>query len=151
MNVIFLDIDGVLNRHEYIGPSQSATFNRQCVNNFNKLLLICPNVVLVSAWRYIILRGDMTLNGFALMMRTHGIYYKLNLLGNTRQDSKISVSDRCFQIKDWIGNQDINYVVLDDMDSFYWDTKVKERLVTINGNLGLTAKDVKKAIKILGE
>lgn len=151
MNIIFLDIDGVLNRHEYIGASQSPTFNKRCIFNFNKLLLYCNNVVLVSAWRYMILRCDMSSIGFTHMLRTHGVYYKINIVDTTRADSKISISDRCTQIKEWIDNRydEVNYVVLDDLGGLYQDEEVRKRLVVTNANLGLTAKDVKRAIKIL--
>ena len=83
------------------------------------------------------------------MLKTHRIYDKIKIVGTTREDSKISFSDRCSQVKDWISDRDIQYVILDDMDSLYEDEEVRKNLIVTDGSKGLTTKDIKKAIKIL--
>jgi hypothetical protein len=72
VKVLFLDIDGVLNGHQrhdngYCGidPGKVELLN-------GVILATRCRVVLASAWRYMILGGDMTLKGFGHMLATYG-------------------------------------------------------------------------------
>ena len=50
MKVIFLDIDGVLNGHDWDEPAQSCRIRYQCIQAFNAILAQCdPKIVLSSA------------------------------------------------------------------------------------------------------
>lgn len=51
--VLFLDIDGVLNGHEYDREAESSTLHPDCVARLNRVLADSEcSVVLSSAWRY---------------------------------------------------------------------------------------------------
>ena len=85
MNV-FLDIDGVLNRHgtrDYLHP--------ECLFWFNKLDGIVDGVVLSSAWRYEVLRGDKTLPELASFLFSLGLSDKFRIVGHTKSDKDTDV------------------------------------------------------------
>jgi hypothetical protein len=85
--LLFLDIDGVLNGHEQhankfcgIGATQAAFLNQ--------ILADVPDlqIVVSSAWRYMILGGAMTLKGFEHLLQTHGVCAYNRLHGHTEAD-----------------------------------------------------------------
>jgi len=72
--VIFLDIDGVLNGHEFNHQALSNVIERRCVHRLNRILDDTDaRIVLTSAWRYMIHGGSMTLQGFEYLLRSHGV------------------------------------------------------------------------------
>src|SRR4051812_43157756 len=70
---LFLDIDGVLNNHVKMDNGYCGIDARR-MRLLGQLVDRVPRVkiYLVSAWRYMILSGDMTLAGFKNMLLTHG-------------------------------------------------------------------------------
>lgn len=77
-NILFLDIDGVLNGHEFSEEAQSCTLKPACVEAFNRLLregekIEGFGIVVSSAWRYMVFRESMTWVGFGHMLQTHGV------------------------------------------------------------------------------
>lgn len=90
MNVLFLDIDGVLNGHQWMREAQSNNICRPCVLQLNRIIKATGcKIVLSSAWRYMIHGGAMKLNGFAYMLRTHGMVGLLHndvMIGLTEPD-----------------------------------------------------------------
>lgn len=85
--IIFLDIDGVLNGHEFNAEAQSGNIRNECVQHLNRIIrLTGAKIVLSSAWRYIVHGKQMTLKGFAYMLRTHGFIGIGNLIGVTVAD-----------------------------------------------------------------
>lgn len=72
--LLFLDIDGVLNRHEP-HPNRFCGIAADLMTNFNTVVETVPSVqiVVASAWRYMILDGSMNLTGFANLMQSHGL------------------------------------------------------------------------------
>jgi hypothetical protein len=160
MKLIFLDIDGVLNRHV-------PNINGYCglcpknVNAFNYLLGVIPEsrIVISSAWRYMVTRGSMTLAGFEHMLMIHGVMCKGRLVGHTVEDKKHvsshfdakawkrnGLKERPEQIKGYIrAARPVNYVVLDDLP-----LKGLRNFVQTNSNVGLTIAHAAKAADILG-
>lgn len=72
MKVLFLDVDGVLNGHQ-------QHKNGYCGIDPVKVELLDDivrgtgcRIVLASAWRYMVLGGDMTLKGFGHLLATYG-------------------------------------------------------------------------------
>ncbi len=70
--ILFLDLDGVLNAHR-------RHANGYCGMDAPKLELLAGivratgcRIVLASAWRYLVLNGQMTLAGVGSLMLTHG-------------------------------------------------------------------------------
>lgn len=149
--LLFLDIDGVLNGHEWNKESLSNTLKPECVKALNKVLAspCSPCVVISSAWRYMIAGGAMTLKGFGYMMRTHGVDHSIDLVGVTPPDEEITV--RGYQISRWLEmrypNARPRYVVLDDED--YGITAAGHPFVRTNGSVGMGEYDADLVIEML--
>jgi HAD domain in Swiss Army Knife RNA repair proteins len=156
--VIFLDIDGVLNDHT---PQENryCGMNRECVSRFNRILDAVPeaNIVISSAWRYMILRGDLTIKGFEMLMLTHGVKCHDRVIGCTTADGPIEdephhhdepdrwknagLKWRGMQIKHYAFEYDIrHYVAIDDLP-----IDIPE-LHLVDGDVGLDDQDVEEII-----
>lgn len=87
MKFLFLDIDGVLNDHART-PSGYCGLQADKIAHLNFILEQEPEVRLVisSAWRYIMLRGDMTLRGFEYLLLQAGLKAWDRLHGHTAAD-----------------------------------------------------------------
>ena len=121
---LFLDVDGVLNLHEqytngYCGISPLF------VNRLNIVLEETNAMIVVSsAWRYLVHKGSMTLDGLENLLLTHGLNVAGKLAGITEKDRRDNRdnSERGFQIANWIRTQysDIHvrvvFAVVDDME-----------------------------------
>lgn len=132
--IIFLDIDGVLNNHNKVVDHYCGidTYN---VKVFNKLIeALDAKIVVSSAWRYMILRGAMSLTGFSYLLKTHGV--KGDLIGHTCSDEE--VPERSGQISRWLedNNYDDIYIVLDDLEIS------GHPQIRTDGNKGLTYNDL---------
>lgn len=87
--LVFLDIDGVLNgANAWNHGAQSNTIHGPCIEAFNHLLRQArPQIVLSSAWRYMLLCGAMRAHGFEYLLRTHGAVGIANsIIGTTCAD-----------------------------------------------------------------
>lgn len=74
MKVLFLDIDGVLNGHQFNRKAQSGNIRKACIRELSRIVETTGcKIVLSSAWRYMIHGRAMTLLGFQYMLRTHGL------------------------------------------------------------------------------
>lgn len=126
--LLFLDIDGVLNTHDWDSQAQSNLIRPECVYWLNEILRkINPDVVLISGWRYQILKGATTLLGFRYMLQSHGVSAKMRLVGCTRLDDRDRLAippaeedphERAKQVLHWLESNQIEsgrpWVVLDD-------------------------------------
>lgn len=74
MQLLYLDIDGVLNRHERHANGYSG-LHPYPTGLMNRLLAAMPDVQLVlsSAWRYQLHNGNMTMAGIETLLLTHGL------------------------------------------------------------------------------
>ena len=160
MKIIFLDIDGVLNQHQRFENGFTG-IHLECVQRLNTLLEAIPEaqLVITSAWRYLMLGSQMTTNGFEYMLITHGVNCRGRVHGYTARDSfdreptdKASWENsgllcRAQQIKDYACSNFLNsnYVVIDDLPL----DLPKNVFVKTDGQVGLTDTHVKKAIAIL--
>lgn len=163
--VIFMDIDGVLNNHDWNDDSQSCGIVSDCVMEFNRILKQTQaKIVLSSAWRYMVHGHAMTLKGFEYLLRTHKVAVT-EIVGLTMKDEETpgyehkntniqfwqnkEIFVRGEQISHWLGEHPevTDYVILDDMatgfDSF------GERFIKTNPNKGLTRTEANKAIDVL--
>jgi hypothetical protein len=161
MKLIFLDIDGVLNGHEWDNDAGSCTIKRECVLRLNRIIRETKaRIVLSSAWRYMILGEDMTCRGFEYLLRTHGAC-GVRIIDTTRRERMLPCPDappgmmlvhpgenRGDLIAEWLAAHDKPdaYVVLDDDDDRI--TKQHPAVIT-NSETGLTDADADKAIEIL--
>ncbi len=152
--VLFLDIDGVLNGHEFDAKAESAGLRRDCVDRLNRVLdeTGCE-VVLSSAWRYMVLGGAMTLSGFGYLLRTHGVRnLGARLVGTTGHDTQTEdPTERGRLVVAWLMGQCgvMRAVVVDDM-AVCGEGSAHIPLVQTDGKTGLTDADVDRLIALLG-
>ena len=150
--IIFLDIDGVLNDHTLDAESESSTLLPRCVKQFNRILIATDaRVVLISAWRYMVLNGAMTLSGMDYLLRTHGVI-KGRLIGTTRLDWDTEAkTERSRQVTAWRVMHDPNRnhkrLVIDNDDFGYLGEG--HHFLQTDGKIGLTTNDAEDAIKTL--
>ena len=128
--IIFLDIDGVLNRHNFDILAGSCIIDQALVQIFNRILIVTNcKIVLSSAWRYIIYRKETNLVGLDWLLRSHGLVGH-RLIDVTPEDTMVPnyngmtlkefplENERGIQIERWLKINDPNsyspYVVLDD-------------------------------------
>ncbi len=118
---IFLDIDGVLNGHNPHGNGYCG-LNHDSVYILNGILeATSAKIVVASAWRYFVLRGEMTIAGFGGMLCTHGLAWGsvVDVLGPDKVPD-----DRGALVEEWWAakyglSHEKKYVVLDDLDLGY--------------------------------
>jgi hypothetical protein len=92
MKIIFLDIDGVLNAHRFDKVAQSTTILRQCMRQLNRIIhKTDAKIIICSAWRYMLHGGAMNLTGFKMMLRTHGLTDKAEIVAVTPADEFCTV------------------------------------------------------------
>lgn len=156
MKVIFLDIDGVLNGHEWDDEAKSCSIRRECVKHLCRVVRETDaKVVISSAWRYMILGGDMTDRGFGYMLRTHGLisgHPGPVVIGHTEPDQIVNCpEERALQVREWLANHpDVkSYVVIDDEDFGYRMQAMP--FVHTDGTTGMTSADADLAIAHLLE
>lgn len=154
-SLIFLDIDGVLNGHDWSKTKYSRLIRESCVKELNRIIETAnPVFVLSSAWRYQLLKGATTHKGFEYMLLTHGVSDKFRLVSHTCSDETIDedgneVSQRGQQISRWLNEHTVTvpYVVIDDLDLGI--TEAGHPFVKTDSNVGLTRKEADLAIEIL--
>ena len=151
--LLFLDIDGVLNGHEFLVEAKSCKIDPACVRRLNRILKETDaRIIISSAWRYMIHGHAMTLEGFGYMLRTHGMVSMVNgaeriIIDVTCRDEDIE--GRANQVKASLAarpGQD-RYVILDNED--YGFTEAGLCFVQTDGKVGLTDADADRAIALL--
>jgi len=152
MNIIFLDIDGVLNDFEKSWrevPDYCPDIVPRCVVNLNKIIRASEaKLVLSSSWKDLITQGHMSVYGFERLLQTHGV--QSFLLAHTPHLS----GERWNEIAAWlrepwqVNKQKVSidrYCILDD----YGDAFGGRPGVKTSGSVGLTEADADLAIEIL--
>lgn len=149
MIVLFLDIDGVLNKREFNPEARSSNFVPECVENLNRVLRAVPDCVIVlsSAWRYLVSGGAMTLAGFNCLLRTHGVK-DTPVVGLTRNDDQLEdPKGRGRQILEWVSSNPgvKKFVAVDDLDIAVEGLP----FIMTDGDSGMTVENSNKLIAIL--
>ena len=137
--VVFLDVDGVLNRHG--GP-----FDPDCIKALNHLLATTgADVVMSSGWRYQILTGKQTVAEFTAMLEEAGVR-GLRIIGWTPPDEH--VQPREFQILKWLEWRKFSGVsiVIDDLP-LSLEPNEERCVVRTDPSVGLTMTQAKAAIQ----
>lgn len=152
MKLLFLDIDGVLNAHEFNEGANSNMIRKDKVDLLNQVLdRTGCHLVISSAWRYIVLREAMTVLGFEYLLRTHGIHCSHKLDGVTWEDSyKETRADLILAyIEESVSDEEregLRWVAVDDLDL----KLPAEHFVRTDGTVGLTQTHVNRLIELLG-
>jgi hypothetical protein len=164
--LLFLDIDGVLNTHEHDPEVLCGQIHPDKVRRLNHILRETgAMIVLSSAWRYIIHRGEANLQGMDWLLRSHGVLAN-RLIGITREDTMVRgvydgepgswpmTDERGQQVCDWILSEGRNhpgwsgrYVVIDDMDLGI--SEAGHPFVLVDGMFGLSDEDAEMAVGYL--
>jgi hypothetical protein len=152
-SVLFLDIDGVLNDHEFNWGASSNTLKKECVDQLNRILDNTNCVIVLStAWRYMIHRGAMTLVGFSYLLRTHGVHLGSRiprLVDLLPMDTgSTNPGERSELILEWLKAHGAGrpWAAVDDMAL----PNLGERFVRTDGAVGLTDDNTDALIGWLG-
>lgn len=115
-NLIFLDVDGVLNP---VDGSHEHGFESGCVQNLKFILDGVPNtrVVFSTSWR-----SGFTLFGLGWLWRHHGFAEELVLGGTPELDAEVGYEVRGREITQWLAGRSLRiaglelsrYAVIDD-------------------------------------
>ena len=133
-NIIFLDIDGVLNLTENTANMQGMDFwDYNCVNNLHDIFTHCENLKIVfsTSWRM----GHSAIN-LGWLWNYYRFRYE-SILDVTGKDVKLGLNNnpRLDEIHEWLTNyhyyhnQDKKYVIIDDS----LDDMTEEDLIYKNG------------------
>lgn len=160
-DLIFLDIDGVLNDHSFDDLAKSCRIVPSNVVHLNRIIVETgAKIVLSSAWRYLLNRDEMTLQGLDWLLRSHGVAAGA-LVGITHPDtpiewdeengvpSKFMENERAKQVSRYRAKVKHKgaYVVIDDLDLGF--TEAGHPFVQADSIQGLRRHDARKAIVIL--
>ena len=162
MNLLFLDVDGVLNSHDFSEAAMCGPIHADKERRLNGVLILTgAKVVLSSAWRYLVHRDEMNLTGLDWLLRSHGLLAG-RLIGVTGPDTMVErphwdgstpwphTNERGEQIRDWLtANPAERVAVVDDLDLGI--TAVGLPLVLTDGKVGLTEADAEKLVAILSD
>lgn len=152
MNIIFLDIDGVLNtwrfqnyqvkHHECDSWNAQFNFDPICMKNLKELIDKTNSyIVISSSWR----NTENGIKDIKDNLKLYGLESRFfsctpTLNGWTRGD----------EIKEWLyifSHMEINYVILDDENDV---GELENRLIQCNDYYGFTKNELQKALEILG-
>lgn len=161
LKLVFLDFDGVLNCHEWDAEVGCGAIHQDKMFRLNVILKKTDAKVIVSsAWRYLVHRGEMNEVGFDWLLRSHGLlkdrYYGLTRKDMLRKEENfngdpktwIPDNERGLQIREVVENvKPQTYVVLDDLDLGIREHK--HPFVQTNGKVGLQDGHVEQAVRIL--
>ena len=155
--LIFLDIDGVLNGHDYLAECRSSKIDRHCIHRLNRVLKATgARIILSSAWRYMIHGHAMSLDGFSYMLRTHGMIAPIDDKPESRIIIDVTCRDEDIQLRaDQVRaamearSNNARYVVVDDLDLGFTDARMP--FVQTDGQVGLTDTDADRIIAMLAE
>ena len=141
MNVLFLDIDGVLTSDDYEN-TELYGLNKKCLTNLKKIVNFFDNlkIVITSTWR----KSNVRIEKLKKIFRMYQIS-DLNVdMTPIHDKNNLFEEIRKNEINEWLKkNQVIKWIIIDDwelnMNNFY----------KINPETGLSYNDSKKIISIL--
>ena len=149
MNIIFLDIDGVLNSQNKLieiynitGKPHSSIyfpFDEKCLENLKNLVEETNSkIVITSTWRKYEEKMNVLINKFKEYNLDKSIIGYTPVLNIQRQ----------YEIIEYLMSLDtnVNYVIIDDITDM---GELNNKLIVTNYKTGLTKENVNSAIKIL--
>lgn len=149
MNIIFLDVDGVLNstkklkemyyqnKRPYSGFDYP--FDEGCLNNLKRLVDETNSyLVITSTWRMHEIGKNILLNELKKYGLSERVIGYTDILHKSRGEEIKLYLDKL--------NQDVNYIILDDDNDFLG---LEEYLINANYEVGLTEEDTINGIKKL--
>lgn len=139
-NIIFLDIDGVLNTKE--SWKIPFSLDKDCIKTFSSFINKCkksPKIVLTSSWK----TGFSSLPEYETpqlqSLRKELAVYNVSILGRTKD-----LGNRIAEINDYLQNHEVeSYAVIDD-DLAEYTREYLKKVSLINAGAGFTENDEKK-------
>lgn len=149
MNIIFLDVDGVLNSLDYAKKIYEIDkvarscydfpFDPRCLSNLKYLVDITNSyLVITSTWRMHEIGKEILISELR----------KYNLDDRVIGYTSILHKERGEEVKDYLDKlgKEVNYIILDDDSDF---TGLEKYLIKTNFEYGLTKKELDMGIKKL--
>lgn len=145
MKIVFLDVDGVLNGHEWCHTGEGTRIKEVPARHLHLLLEKSKaKVVLISSWRAWVNHGHMTPNGFSKVLLSHGVRADVIDALGPKDPNLDHAPDRSEKINQWIEkHKPDNYVVLDDLKLSV------ANLIRPNPGVGLEPRHITEALKFL--
>jgi len=149
--VIFLDIDGVLNRCNKLENGYYGT-EKDCVEQFNRILTSTDSEFVVSSsWRYMVHEESMTIVGFANMLKTHGILADrmigITVSDEVEKDRNKQIALKTKQLGDRV------YAAIDDSLNISREFLYREAsrciFVLTDSRFGITTRDADSVIEMI--
>jgi len=139
--VIFLDIDGTLNDNSWKEDPDAPWILPSCAKVLDHIISETgAQLILTSQRRQAVHTGRISMSGFQVLLKSHGI--RGNLAGHLPYTD--DWEDKRFLIKDWLRINNWNrFCVLDDVDMHSGNQ------VFPNSETGLIMDDAEEAIGIL--
>lgn len=147
--ILFLDIDGVLNDHKFSEHAESTTLLPRCIAELNRILKETgAKMVIISAWRYMITGGSMTLAGFDYLLRTHGVVARR--LHSLTPPDEVGSSVRGVKVEEWRRQYRHSgpYCILDDGDPMDYGFLGLDH-VRPDSSVGLMPEEADRVIQFL--
>lgn len=146
MEIIFLDIDGVLNSAQgwASGVCSRWVFCPEAVGNLNGILEAVPEAVIIlsSSWRH--MKRDELNDIFT----NNGIDFS-RVVGATPRAASFN-GVRGLEIQAWLdahrAREDDRFVILDDDTDM---AHLMDRLVLVDSKVGLTRENAERAVELL--
>jgi len=160
--VVFLDIDGVLNRLEdkssyLVNNVNTYGISKAIMENLKKFLTITgADVVISSNWRKYPDNGTWKFRGTYFPSPITKVENELAGFNVSRlpYDPKKKKWHKVDYVSTWLeANNDVtNYVVFDDSELVYWwdNQDIGSRFVEVHAHLGLTKAEFDYGLDVLG-
>jgi hypothetical protein len=148
MQLIYLDIDGVLNGHERHGNGYCGMYPER-VEIFNSVLRRLPGckIVVSSSWRYMVHGGSMNVEGLENLFKTHGLLCHGRILGITEPDTSADELRSVQILRDVSGRNPERWAAIDDMRL----DLPESNFVKTNGEVGIVPTDAERLVSLLSE
>lgn len=145
--VILLDVDGVLNAHEWCHIPALPRINQRSATVLNEIIRrTSSELVIISTWRSVLLRGEVNAKGFEWMLATHGIHARVR--GWTPANRSVEEPEpvqRSRFVSQWLADhKPEQWCVIDDLPL------TVEKLIRPNPAIGLEPYHVLDACRFLG-
>ena len=142
--IIFLDFDGVLcpiNDEIDDGKDRFGTsFNTECTKQFNSIIAATDaKIIITSSWRQ-----------YLSLWQLRRMWHKRDMAGKIVGVTPIISVYRGDEIDTWLKKNKFNgkYVIIDDMNYRQFNDHHRNKLITCDGRVGLTAEDAIRVINI---
>ena len=143
--IIFLDFDGVLcpidDEIDYGKDRFGTLFNKKCAKQLNAIITATDaKIVITSSWRQ-----------YLSLWQLRRMWHKRNLAGEIVGVTTMNSVHRGDEIDYCLKKNKYcrQYVILDDMNFRQFNDHHRNKLITCDGIVGLTAEDAIRVINIL--